>query len=218
MIKLSQQATAVALVSVLPVLASAYRVRAVDALVLSLTGMLAVYNVNCLTKGNCNAWANLVALSFFVTTIYQLRKRGEEHYDPTSTCSGISGDVEIPEFTFTKLILYSDDPSKILGGLYPVDYVTRLTDFDKGGIYYNMITEPTDPFSEIKKYYDLMTKAILYYFCNLFNNIKDYFNILGWIEEARDLVPPILCGAKKLNEFDCDSDKANLIFDEVCNE
>jgi hypothetical protein len=107
MTKLSQQAIAVAVVSVLPVLASAYRVRAVDALVLSLTGMLAVYNVNCLTKGNCNAWATLVALSFFVTTLSQFWNReglatwnAWQKKDGTPDFTKLDGQIVVPSDFF----------------------------------------------------------------------------------------------------------------------
>jgi|DEB0MinimDraft_6_1074348.scaffolds.fasta_scaffold01693_4 hypothetical protein len=79
MVKLSQQATVVALAAALPVLTSTYKFRMLDSVILALTGALAVYNVNCLTRGNCNAWATLVAVSFFVTTLLQIRKyEGQE--------------------------------------------------------------------------------------------------------------------------------------------
>ena len=70
--KLSQQAMIVAAAAVLPVLASAYKLRVLDAAVLALSGALAVYNVNCLTAGSCNTWATVVSISFFVMTIMQL--------------------------------------------------------------------------------------------------------------------------------------------------
>ena len=70
--KLSQQAMIVAFAAVLPVLASAYKLRILDAAVLTLSGALAVYNVNCLTAGSCNTWATIVSISFFVMTIMQL--------------------------------------------------------------------------------------------------------------------------------------------------
>jgi hypothetical protein len=82
MIKLSQQAVLVALAAIVPVITSVYKLRVFDATILALSGVLAVYNVNCLTRGNCNAWATLVAVSFFVTTLFQLRKR--EGIDPFS--------------------------------------------------------------------------------------------------------------------------------------
>ena len=70
--KLSQQAMIVAFAAVLPVLASAYKLRILDAVVLLLSGALAVYNVNCLTSGSCNTWATVVSISFFIMTILQL--------------------------------------------------------------------------------------------------------------------------------------------------
>ena len=70
--KLSQQAMIVAVAAVLPVLASAYKLRVLDAAVLALSGALAVYNVNCLTSGSCNTWATIVSISFFIMTIMQL--------------------------------------------------------------------------------------------------------------------------------------------------
>ena len=44
-------------------------------LILFITGVIAVYNVNCLTKENCNAWVVLVALLFLFATFLQLRKQ-----------------------------------------------------------------------------------------------------------------------------------------------
>jgi outer membrane biosynthesis protein TonB len=70
--KLSQQAMIVAFAAALPVLASAYKLRVLDAAVLLLSGALAVYNVNCLTSGSCNTWATVVSVSFFIMTIMQL--------------------------------------------------------------------------------------------------------------------------------------------------
>jgi hypothetical protein len=70
--KLSQQAMIVAFAAALPVLASAYKLRVLDAAVLLLSGALAVYNVNCLTAGSCNTWATIVSISFFIMTIMQL--------------------------------------------------------------------------------------------------------------------------------------------------
>jgi len=70
--KLSQQAMIVAFAALLPVLASAYKLRVLDAAVLLLSGALAVYNVNCLTSGSCNTWATVVSVSFFIMTIMQL--------------------------------------------------------------------------------------------------------------------------------------------------
>jgi hypothetical protein len=73
--KLTQQAMVVAFAACIPVLTSLYKVRMLDAVVLILSGVMAVYNVNCLSRGKCNAWATLVAISFFVTTMFQLRNQ-----------------------------------------------------------------------------------------------------------------------------------------------
>ena len=85
--KLSQQAMIVAVAAALPVLASAYKLRVLDAAVLALSGALAVYNVNCLTAGSCNTWATVVSVSFFVMTIMQLMVPRE----------GLEGEEEMPK-------------------------------------------------------------------------------------------------------------------------
>jgi len=85
--KLSQQAMIVAFAAALPVLASAYKMRVLDAAVLLLSGALAVYNVNCLTAGSCNTWATVVSVSFFVMTIMQLMVPRE----------GLEGEEEMPK-------------------------------------------------------------------------------------------------------------------------
>jgi len=103
-LELSQQATVVALAAALPVITSTYKLRMMDATILALTGGLAVYNVNCLTKGNCNTWATLTAVSFFVMTLLQLKNYegaegetsdggqgqdgGDQSTDATTTSSG----------------------------------------------------------------------------------------------------------------------------------
>ena len=85
--KLSQQAMIVAFAAALPVLASAYKLRVLDAAVLLLSGALAVYNVNCLTAGSCNTWATVVSISFFIMTIMQLMAPRE----------GLEGEEEMPK-------------------------------------------------------------------------------------------------------------------------
>ena len=85
--KLSQQAMIVAFAAILPVLASAYKLRIMDAAVLLLSGALAVYNVNCLTAGSCNTWATVVSVSFFLMTILQLMAPRE----------GLEGEEEMPK-------------------------------------------------------------------------------------------------------------------------
>lgn len=69
--RLSRQAMIVAVAALMPVAVSLYKMRFLDAMVLILSGALAVYNVNCLTAGNCNLWATVVSVSFFVMTILQ---------------------------------------------------------------------------------------------------------------------------------------------------
>jgi len=85
--KLSQQAMIVAFAAALPVLASAYKMRVLDAAVLILSGALAVYNVNCLTAGSCNTWATVVSVSFFIMTIMQLMTPRE----------GLEGEEDMPK-------------------------------------------------------------------------------------------------------------------------
>ena len=85
--KLSQQAMIVAFAAALPVLASAWNMRVLDAAVLALSGALAVYNVNCLTAGSCNTWATVVSVSFFLMTILQLMAPRE----------GLEGEEEMPK-------------------------------------------------------------------------------------------------------------------------
>jgi len=70
--RLSSQAMIVAVAALMPVAVSLYKMRLLDAMVLILSGALAVYNVNCLTSGNCNLWATVVSISFFVMTILQV--------------------------------------------------------------------------------------------------------------------------------------------------
>ena len=85
--KLSQQAMIVAFAAALPVLASAWNMRVLDAAVLALSGALAVYNVNCLTAGSCNTWATVVSVSFFIMTIMQLMAPRE----------GLEGEEKMPK-------------------------------------------------------------------------------------------------------------------------
>jgi hypothetical protein len=96
--KLSQQAMIVAFAAALPVLASAYKLRVLDAAVLLLSGALAVYNVNCLTAGSCNTWATVVSVSFFVMTIMQLMVPRE----------GLEGEEEMPKKEEGEEVLVTD--------------------------------------------------------------------------------------------------------------
>jgi hypothetical protein len=92
MVKLSQQAIVVAFAVVLSVLTSTYKFHMLDSVILALTGALAVYNVNCLTSGNCNAWATLVAVSFFITTLLQFKNyEGQDGVD-------YSKDIDISDY------------------------------------------------------------------------------------------------------------------------
>ena len=100
--KLSQQAMIVAFAAALPVLASAYKLRVLDAAVLLLSGALAVYNVNCLTAGSCNTWATVVSVSFFVMTIMQLMVpreglEGEEEVKDVAIDAAVKEATEVTE-------------------------------------------------------------------------------------------------------------------------
>ena len=100
--KLSQQAMIVAFAAALPVLASAYKLRVLDAAVMLLSGALAVYNVNCLTAGSCNTWATVVSVSFFVMTIMQLMVpreglEGEEEVKDVAIDAAVKEATEVTE-------------------------------------------------------------------------------------------------------------------------
>ena len=100
--KLSQQAMIVAFAAILPVLASAYKLRILDAVVLLLSGALAVYNVNCLTAGSCNTWATVVSISFFIMTIMQLMTpregmEGEEEAKQEAVDAIVTEVTEMPD-------------------------------------------------------------------------------------------------------------------------
>jgi len=88
--RLSRQAMIVAVAALMPVAVSLYKMRLLDAMVLILSGALAVYNVNCLTAGNCNLWATVVSVSFFVMTILQIMapKEGLEGDEETEGMEG----------------------------------------------------------------------------------------------------------------------------------
>ena len=99
--KLSQQAMIVAFAAALPVLASAYKLRVLDAAVLLLSGALAVYNVNCLTAGSCNTWATVVSVSFFIMTILQIMTpreglEGEEEAKKEAVDAVVAEVTEVP--------------------------------------------------------------------------------------------------------------------------
>ena len=88
--RLSRQAMIVAVAALMPVAVSLYKMRLLDAMVLILSGALAVYNVNCLTAGNCNLWATVVSVSFFVMTILQIMapREGMEGDEDTEGMEG----------------------------------------------------------------------------------------------------------------------------------
>ena len=65
----------------MPTLVAAYKMRWIDALILVLSGALSVYNVNCLTAGNCNMWASIVSISFFIMTVLQVMTPSEKFMD-----------------------------------------------------------------------------------------------------------------------------------------
>jgi len=92
--RLSQQAMIVAVAALMPVAVSLYKMRFLDAMVLILSGALAVY-VNCLTSGNCNLWATIVSVSFFIMTILQFMapREGMEEDDT----EGMEGEEETTE-------------------------------------------------------------------------------------------------------------------------
>jgi len=100
-LELSQQATVVALAAALPVITSTYKLRMMDATILALTGGLAVYNVNCLTKGNCNTWATLTAVSFFVMTLLQLKNYEGAEGDTSGGGQGQDGGDQSTDATTT---------------------------------------------------------------------------------------------------------------------
>jgi len=101
--KMSQQAMIVAFAAALPVLASAYKLRVLDAAVLLLSGALAVYNVNCLTAGSCNTWATVVSVSFFVMTIMQLMVPRE----------GLEGEEEMPKKEEEMLVTDKEEVTEV---------------------------------------------------------------------------------------------------------
>jgi hypothetical protein len=72
MFKLSQQAIVVTIAAMLPIVVAVYKHRMLDSFVLSIVGAITIYNVDCLTKGNCNTWATLVSITFFIMTFMQL--------------------------------------------------------------------------------------------------------------------------------------------------
>lgn len=78
---LSVQAMIVAAAAAMPTLVAAYKMRWMDALILLLSGALSVYNVNCLTTGNCNLWATIVSVSFFLMTVVQVMTPSESYED-----------------------------------------------------------------------------------------------------------------------------------------
>ncbi|MGA0208236.1 MAG: hypothetical protein ACO3LT_10665, partial [Ilumatobacteraceae bacterium] len=90
-----------AFAAALPVLASAYKLRVLDAAVLLLSGALAVYNVNCLTAGSCNTWATVVSVSFFIMTILQIMTpreglEGEEEAKKEAVDAVVAEVTEVP--------------------------------------------------------------------------------------------------------------------------
>ena len=101
--KLSQQAMIVAFAAILPVMASAYKLRILDAVVLLLSGALAVYNVNCLTAGSCNTWATVVSVSFFIMTVLQLMAPRE----------GLEGEEEMPKKEEDMLVTDKEEVTEV---------------------------------------------------------------------------------------------------------
>jgi hypothetical protein len=136
MVKLSQQATVVALAAALPVLTSTYKFHMLDSVILALTGALAVYNVNCLTRGNCNAWATLVAVSFFVTTLLQIRKyEGQEPaYTKYTTLTEFTLDLTSLRNMLTDITTdFNSYVTKYFNSVYNymVELYNNIIDYDK---------------------------------------------------------------------------------------
>jgi hypothetical protein len=159
MIELSQQATVVALAAIVPVITSVYKLRVFDASVLAISGVLAVYNVNCLTRGNCNAWATLVAMSFFAVTLLKLGKReGLDSWNSWKNSDGLpdfsklDGKITIPgDFDVSKFTDMIEDLRKALSGLENLieDNVLSIGGACLPGR--NMIDEIIDSISQIQE-------------------------------------------------------------------
>lgn len=92
--KLSKQSMIVAVAALMPVAVSLYKMRFLDAMVLILSGALAVYNVNCLTRGNCNIWATVVSISFFIMTVLQVMAPVEGLEGEDEGYEGMEGETE----------------------------------------------------------------------------------------------------------------------------
>ena len=152
MVKLSQQATVVALAAALPVLTSTYKFHMLDSVILALTGALAVYNVNCLTRGNCNAWATLVAVSFFITTLLQFKNyEGQEPaYTKYTTLTEFTLDLTSLRNMLTDITTdFNSYVTKYFNSVYNymVELYNNIIDYDK---ILGLIEEAKDLVIDIK--------------------------------------------------------------------
>jgi len=153
MVKLSQQATVVALAAALPVLTSTYKFRMLDSVILALAGALAVYNVNCLTRGNCNAWATLVAVSFFITTLLQFKNyEGQEPaYTKYTKLSGFTLDLNSLRNMLTNLNTdFESYVTKFYTSVYNymVELYNNIIDYDK---FIGLIEDSSELVVDIKE-------------------------------------------------------------------
>jgi hypothetical protein len=107
-----------------------------DSVILALTGALAVYNVNCLTRGNCNAWATLVAVSFFITTLLQFKNyEGQEPaYTKYTTLTEFTLDLTSLRNMLTDITTdFNSYVTKYFNSVYNymVELYNNIIDYDK---------------------------------------------------------------------------------------
>lgn len=122
MFKLSQQAIVVTIAAMLPVVAAVYKHRMLDSFVLSIVGAITIYNVDCLTKGNCNTWATLVSMSFLVTSFLQFATPREfyttgEKRDYGWDTGVFPNDTELNDASLNKLIKIKENLTKRLSAI-----------------------------------------------------------------------------------------------------
>lgn len=68
---ITNQALVVLLSGMIPVVLAAMKWRLVDAFVLLLSALLAVYNMTCLSGPKCTTWAWILAISFAIVTVFE---------------------------------------------------------------------------------------------------------------------------------------------------
>jgi len=122
MFKLSQQAIVVTIAAMLPVVVAVYKHRMLDSFVLSIVGAITIYNVDCLTKGNCNTWATLVSMSFLVTSFLQFATPHEfyttrEKRDYGWDTGVFPSDTELNDASLNKLIKIKENLTKRLSAI-----------------------------------------------------------------------------------------------------